>query len=95
MNDLMSSIIQSMSNQEELIISQMFFEKTGKDISQELEIDKKRKFSKFLKTIDGNQTTIWYNDNTLQGLRIITYYFDYGHDKPMFGAKFHAKIQYW
>ena len=95
MNDLMSSIIQSMSNQEELIISQMFFEKTGKDISQELEIDKKRKFSKFLKTIDSNKTTIWYNDGTIEGLRIITYFYYFEIDKPMFDAKFQSTMQYY
>ena len=91
----MSSIIQSINNQENLIISQMFFEKTGKDLIQELEIDKTRKFSKFLKTIDSNERTIWYNDGTNEGLRIISYSFNAEFDKPMIDNKFQATIQYW
>lgn len=74
-NDIMTEAIyeiaQSINAQKELVIKQKIKEKLG--IEVDLQEESQRRFKRFHTIHQGNEETIYFNDGSIDGKRIVTF----------------------
>jgi hypothetical protein len=88
-NELISDLAQQIINKKTDIILTRILEI---DPNFDIEIEKKSKFKKIVCLINKNEETYWYNDGSLNGVRLITFvdpdpFMQNGIDKTFIGYK--------
>ena len=65
------------------------------DLKLNIEAESKRRFKNFTYLRRGDEETLWYNDGSDEGLRIVTIKFETTFDFSDLNAKVNMELKYW
>lgn len=68
---MITKLANEINNQKEIVILKKIEEKLG--IKIDFQEEKKRRFSRFIIEDDGEKETVYFNDNSMDGIRIVTF----------------------
>lgn len=91
MNNALLELVREVNEKKEKLIREKIRQITGIDV--DLKEEQQRRFQRFLYEYKDNTETIYYNDGSVEGLRIITFVKDNTTD-PYDIANFKINMQY-